>query len=67
MADERLVRALANVPRRCPACRARIAVPAPGGLAVRRAVLRVSAQTARAAARCPRCRGWVEVLPNDGE
>jgi hypothetical protein len=65
MADGELVRALSKVEeRRCPTCRTRIVVPQPEGLVVKNAILRVSGTTGRAAAKCPRCKGWVEVPLN---
>jgi hypothetical protein len=65
MADGELVRALSKVEeRRCPTCRTRIVVPQPEGLVVKNAILRVSGKTGRAAAKCPRCKSWVEVPLN---
>jgi hypothetical protein len=65
MADGDLLKILGGVEaRRCPTCRAKIVVPQPDGLVVKNAVLRVSATTGRAAAKCPRCKGWVEVPLN---
>ncbi|MGH7264176.1 MAG: hypothetical protein ACREMB_04875 [Candidatus Rokuibacteriota bacterium] len=48
-------------PRRCPVCRTKIVLPDPEGLMVRNAILRVSASTGHATAKCPRCKAWVEV------
>jgi DNA-directed RNA polymerase subunit RPC12/RpoP len=48
-------------PKRCPACRTKIVIPDPEGLVVKNAILRVSARTGRASAKCPRCKAWVEV------
>lgn len=48
-------------PRRCPGCRTKIVVPDAHGLVVKNAVLRVSGETGRASAKCPRCKAWVEV------
>jgi len=65
MADGNLVRALARAEgRRCPTCRTKIVVPEPDGLVVKNAILRVSGTTGRAAAKCPRCKTWVEVPLN---
>jgi phage FluMu protein Com len=65
MADGELVRALSKVEeQRCPTCRTRIVVPQPEGLVVKNAILRVSGKTGRAAAKCPRCKSWVEVPLN---
>ncbi len=47
--------------RRCPVCRTKIVVPDAEGLVVRNAILRVSGRTGSASAKCPRCKGWVEV------
>jgi hypothetical protein len=65
MADGELIRALSKVEeRRCPTCRTRIVVPRPEGLVLKNAILRVSGKTGRAAAKCPRCKAWVEVPLN---
>jgi len=48
-------------PRRCPTCRTKIVVPGDEGLLVKNAILRVSAETGHASAKCPRCKTWVEV------
>ena len=48
-------------PQRCPVCRTKIVVPDGEGLVVKNAILRVSAQTGHASAKCPRCKAWVEV------
>ena len=62
MADGELVRALSKVEeRRCPTCRTRIVVPQPEGLVVKNAILRVSAASGQASAKCPRCKTWVDV------
>ena len=45
-------------------CRTKIVVPEPDGLIVKNAILRVSGKTGRAAAKCPRCKNWVEVPLN---
>jgi hypothetical protein len=47
--------------RRCPVCREKIVLPDGDGLVVRNAILRVSARTGGATAKCPRCKAWVEV------
>jgi hypothetical protein len=47
--------------RRCPVCREKIVLPDGEGLVVRNAILRVSARTGGATAKCPRCKAWVEV------
>jgi phage FluMu protein Com len=48
-------------PVRCPTCRTKIVVADGEGWVVRNAILRVSGQTGQATAKCPRCKGWVEV------
>jgi len=47
--------------QRCPTCRTKIVVPGEQGLIVKNAILRVSAETGHASAKCPRCKTWVEV------
>ena len=47
--------------RRCPTCRTKIVVPGEQGLVVKNSILRVSAATGHASAKCPRCKTWVEV------
>ncbi len=47
--------------QRCPTCRTKIVVPAERGLVVKNAILRVSADTGHASAKCPRCKTWVDV------
>jgi len=47
--------------QRCPGCREKIVVPDGEGIVVRNAILRVSARTGHATAKCPRCKAWVEV------
>jgi DNA-directed RNA polymerase subunit RPC12/RpoP len=65
MPDGELVRAFSQVEeRRCPTCRTKIVVPEPDGLVVKNAILRVTAKTGRTVARCPRCKGWVELPLN---
>jgi DNA-directed RNA polymerase subunit RPC12/RpoP len=65
MAEGSLVRPFAGAEaQRCPTCRTKIVVPEPDGLVVKNAILRVSGKTGRAAAKCPRCKGWVEVPLN---
>jgi hypothetical protein len=65
VADGNLVRVLTSADgRRCPTCRTKIVVPEPDGLVVKNAILRVSGKTGRAAAKCPRCKNWVEVPLN---
>lgn len=53
--------ALPREARRCPACRTKIIVPDAQGLVLKNAILRVSAETGRASAKCPRCKTWMEV------
>jgi len=47
--------------QRCPTCRTKIVVPDDEGLVVKNAILRVSAATGQASAKCPRCKSWVDV------
>lgn len=47
--------------RRCPVCRTKIVIPDREGLLVKNAILRVSADTGQATAKCPRCKAWMEV------
>ena len=49
---------------RCQVCATRIVVAGDGDVVVKNAILRVSAKTGRAAAKCPRCKSWVEVPLN---
>lgn len=48
-------------PVRCAVCRMKIVVADTDGVVVRNAILRVSARTGSASAKCPRCKAWVEV------
>ena len=47
--------------QRCPTCRTKIVVPSEEGLVIKNAILRVSAASGQASAKCPRCKTWVEV------
>ena len=47
--------------QRCPTCRTKIVVPGEDGLVVKNSILRVSAETGQASAKCPRCMAWVDV------
>jgi hypothetical protein len=46
---------------RCPICRVTILVRGPEEVVIRNAIVRVDAPTGRVMAKCPRCKGWVEV------
>jgi hypothetical protein len=46
---------------RCPVCRDKVLVKLPGEVLIRNAILRVDARTGRVAAKCGRCKSWVEV------
>jgi DNA-directed RNA polymerase subunit RPC12/RpoP len=45
---------------RCPRCRTRIVVASPADTVIRNAILRVD-RAGRVAAKCARCKTWVEV------
>ena len=47
--------------QRCPTCRTKIVVPSEEGLVIKNAILRVSAASGQASAKCPRCKTWVDV------
>lgn len=47
--------------KRCPTCRTRIVVPEDDGVVIKNAILRVSAASGMASAKCPRCKTWVDV------
>jgi hypothetical protein len=46
---------------RCPICRVTILVRSAEEVVIRNAIVRVDAPTGRVTAKCPRCKGWVEV------
>lgn len=46
---------------RCPVCRTRLVVRAPGEILVRNAILKVEGESGRVTAKCSRCKSWVEV------
>ena len=46
---------------RCPICRVTILVRSAEEVVIRNAIVRVDAPTGRVSAKCPRCKGWVEV------
>jgi hypothetical protein len=46
---------------RCPACRAKVVSRGTDEVIIRNAILRVEAATGRVAAKCVRCKTWVEV------
>ena len=50
-----------GVLERCPTCRDRIVVRVDGEVLVRNAILRVNARDRGVAAKCSRCKTWVEV------
>lgn len=47
--------------QRCPTCRTKIVVPGEQGWLIKNAILRVSAASGQASAKCPRCKTWVDV------
>jgi hypothetical protein len=46
---------------RCQICGTKIVVPGPDEIVVKNAILRVDRHSGRVAAKCPRCKTWVEV------
>ena len=52
--------------QRCPTCRTKIVVPGEEGLVIKNAILRVSAASGQASAKCPRCKTWVDVPLTSG-
>ena len=47
--------------QRCPTCRTKIVIPGEEGWVIKNAILRVSAVSGQASAKCPRCKTWVDV------
>ena len=47
--------------RRCPVCRTKVVARSEEGGIIRNAILRVESATGRVAAKCARCKAWVEV------
>jgi len=46
---------------RCPVCRAKVVAHGQTEVIIRNAILRVESATGRVAAKCARCKSWVEV------
>jgi hypothetical protein len=46
---------------RCPTCRATLVVRDVNEVVIRNAILKVDGPSGRVTAKCPRCKGWVEV------
>jgi hypothetical protein len=46
---------------RCQVCATKIVVAGDGEVVVKNAILRVDRASGRVAAKCPRCKAWVEV------
>jgi len=46
---------------RCPVCATKIVVGGPSEVLVKNAILRVDLASGQVAAKCPRCKAWVEV------
>lgn len=46
---------------RCPVCRAKVVAHGQTEVIIRNAILRVEYATGRVAAKCARCKSWVEV------
>ena len=46
---------------RCPVCATKIVVEGPSEVVVKNAILRVDRASGHVVAKCPRCKGWVDV------
>jgi len=46
---------------RCPVCRTKVVARSEEDVIIRNAILRVESATGRVAAKCTRCKSWVEV------
>jgi DNA-directed RNA polymerase subunit RPC12/RpoP len=46
---------------RCPVCRAKVVARGEEEVIIRNAILRAEPSTGRVAAKCARCKSWVEV------
>jgi uncharacterized protein with PIN domain len=46
---------------RCPICATKIVVAGPSEVVVKNAILRVDRASGQVAAKCPRCKAWVDV------
>jgi hypothetical protein len=46
---------------RCPTCRATLLFRGAEEVVIRNAILKVDGPSGRVTAKCPRCKGWVEV------
>ena len=46
---------------RCPVCRAKVVAHDDEGVIIRNAILKAEPTTGRVAAKCARCKSWVEV------
>ena len=46
---------------RCPVCRAKLVARGEGQVLIHNAILKVEAATGRVAAKCARCKAWVDV------
>jgi DNA-directed RNA polymerase subunit RPC12/RpoP len=46
---------------RCPVCRAKVVARGEDEVIIRNAILKVEPSTGRVAAKCARCKAWVEV------
>ena len=56
-----LTREPAVTSSRCPVCANKIVVEGPSEIVVKNAILRVDRASGHVAAKCPRCKGWVDV------
>ncbi len=53
--------AAATADVRCPVCRAKVVVRGEEQVLIHNAILKIEAATGRVAAKCARCKSWVEV------
>jgi hypothetical protein len=54
--------AIATTPEgRCPVCRAKVVARGPEDVVIHNAILRVESTTGRVAAKCARCKSWLQV------
>ena len=51
----------ASAATRCQVCATKIVVPGADEVVVRNAILRVDRASGQVTAKCPRCKGWVEI------
>lgn len=46
---------------RCPVCRAKVVARGPEDVVIHNAILKVESATGRVAAKCARCKAWLQV------